>query len=137
ANQTLNAMLALDEGKSEKAAPVFRKVLASQPNTYLAQYGLGLALAQQQKYSQAIEHLHQAIELQPDSAWAHYYMGLSLFKTGDFKSAAVHLEIAASRLPECGAAHALLAQVYEHLGRTQDAAREKARAAQLGASETK
>ena len=128
ANQTLNAMLALDEGKPEKAVPAFRKVLAGQSNTYLAQYGLGVALAQQKQYSEAIEHLHKAIELQPDSAWAHYSMGLSLFKTGDFKTSAIHLEIASGRLPECGALHGLLAQVYEHLGRTQDAARERSKA---------
>lgn len=128
ANQTLSAMLALDEGKSEKAVPAFRKVLAAQTNTYLAQYGLGMALAQQKRYSEAIEHLHKAIELQPDSAWAHYSMGFSLFKTGDFKTSATHLEIASGRLPHCGELHGLLAQVYEHLGRTQDAARERNKA---------
>jgi arylsulfatase A-like enzyme len=130
ANQTLQAMLALDEGKPEKAIPEFRKVLARQANIYLAQYGLGVALAQQQQYSEAIEHLRKAIELQPESAWAHYSMGFSLFKTGDFKTSATHLEIASARLPECGELHGLLAQVYEHMGRTQDAAREHAKASQ-------
>jgi arylsulfatase A-like enzyme len=130
ANRTLQAMLALDEGKPEKAIPEFRKVLAGQANIYLAQYGLGAALAQQQQYSEAIEHLHKAIELQPESAWAHYSMGFSLFKTGDFKTSATHLEIASARLPECGELHGLLAQVYEHLGRTQDAAREHTKASQ-------
>jgi predicted Zn-dependent protease len=105
-------------------------VLAGQANIYLAQYGLGVALAQQQQYSEAIEHLHKAIELQPESAWAHYSMGFSLFKTGDFKTSATHLEIASARLPECGELHGLLAQVYEHLGRTQDAAREHTKASQ-------
>jgi len=137
ANQTLQAMLGLDEGKSEKAVPEFQKILTAQPNTYLAQYGLGVALAQQQKYSEAIEHLHKAIELQPDSAWAHYSMGLSLFKTGDFKTSATHLEIASGRLPEFGGVHGLLTKVYEHLGRTQDAARERAKASELGVAEIK
>jgi len=135
ANQTLNAMLALDEGP-EKAVPAFRKALAAQSNTYLAQYGLGVALAQQQQYAEAIEHLHKAIELQPDSAWAHYSMGLSLLKTGDFKTSAIHLEIASARLPECAALHDALAQAYEHLGRTADAAREHAKASQLSANRT-
>jgi arylsulfatase A-like enzyme/Flp pilus assembly protein TadD len=134
ANQTFNAMLALDEGKPEKAIPAFRKALAAQSNAYLAQYGLGVALAQQQQYSEAIEHLHKAIELQPDSAWAHYSMVLSLLKTGDFKTSAIHLEIASGRLPECAALHDALAQVYEHLGRTPDATREHAKASQLGAN---
>jgi len=137
ANQTLHAMFALDEGQSEKAVPAFRKILAGQPNIYLAQCGLGVALAQQKQYSEAIEHLHRAIELQPESAWAHYSMGFSLFKTGDFKTSAIHLEIASARLPEFGGVHALLAQVYEHLNRTQDAAREHTKASQLGVTEIK
>ena len=132
ANQTLKAMLTLDEGKPEKAIPAFRQVLAGQTNTYLAQYGLGVALAQQQQYSEAIEHLHKAIELQPDSTWAHYLMGFSLFKIGDFKTSAIHLEIASGRLPQFGGLHAVLAQVYERLGRTQDATREHTKASQLG-----
>ena len=81
---------------------------------------------QQQQYADAIAHLHKAIELQPDSAWAHYGMGISLMKTGDFKTAAVHLEIASGRLPRFSPSHSALADVYEHLGRGADAARERA-----------
>jgi predicted Zn-dependent protease len=72
--------------------------------------------------------------LQPDSAWAHYQMGMSLTKTGDFKTAAVHLEIASGRLPEFSASHAALAEVYEHLGRGPDAARERAKVSGANAS---
>jgi arylsulfatase A-like enzyme/Tfp pilus assembly protein PilF len=132
ANQTLNALITLGEGKPEKAISGFRQALAAQANCFLAQYGLGVALAQQQQYSEAIEHLHKAIELQPDSAWAHYEMGLSLMKTGDFKTSAVHLEIASSRMREFAGLHSMLAQVYEHLARKEDANRERSKASQLG-----
>jgi len=132
ANLTLNAMLTLEEGKPEKAIPEFRQVLAGQANTYLAQYGLGVGLARQQQYSEAIEHLRKAIELQPDSAWAHYAMGCSLFRLGDFRTSAIHLEIASDRLLQFGGLHAVLAQVYERLGRPQDATRERTKASQLG-----
>jgi arylsulfatase A-like enzyme len=125
ANHVLSALLELEDGKPEKAIPAFREALGRQVNIYLAQYGLGTALAQQQQYSEAIEHLHKAIELQPDSAWAHYEMGLSLMKTGDFKTAAIHLEIVAGRLPESTIVHSVLAEVYDHLGRKQDASRER------------
>jgi arylsulfatase A-like enzyme len=132
ANQTLNGLRALDEGKAERAIPAFRQALAAQANSFLAQYGLGAALAQQQQYPEAIEHLHRAIELQPDSAWAHYEMGLSLMKTGDFKTSAVHLEIASRRMPRFAGLHSMLAQVYEHLARKEDANRERSKASQLG-----
>jgi arylsulfatase A-like enzyme len=129
-NKVLAAMLELDDGKPDKAIPPLRQVLATQPSTYLAQYGMGFAMVQQGQYAEAIGYLHKAIELQPDSAFAHYTMGLSLMKTGDFKASAIHLEIASGRLPAFSAAHSMLADVYEHLGRSQDGARERARAVQ-------
>ena len=129
-NKTLAAMLELDDGKPEKAIPLLRQVLAVQPAFYLAQYGMGFALVQQGQYAEAIGYLHKAIELQPDSAFAHYAMGLSLMKTDDFKASAVHLEIASGRLPGFSALHSMLAEVYEHLGRGQDGARVRTRAAQ-------
>ena len=84
-------------------------------------------MARQQQYPQAIEYLHRAIELQPDSTWAHYEMGASLLKTGDYKTAVVHLEIVSSRLPDLANVHTLLAQAYEHLGRAEDAKRERSK----------
>jgi arylsulfatase A-like enzyme len=127
ANEILQALQDLSAGKLEKALPALDQ--AAQGNTYLAQYGLGVALAQRQEYAQAIEHLHRAIELQPNSPWAHYLMGASLLKTGDFKTAAVHLELASARLPKLRAAHLLLGQSYDRLGRTAEATSEREKAA--------
>ena len=127
-NKTLGAILNLEDGKPEKALLPLQQALAMQPNIYFAQYGMGAALVQQQRYADAIAYLHKAIELQPDSAWAHYEMGISLMKTGDFKTSAVHLEIASGRLPGSAAVHAALAEVYERLGRGPDAARERVKA---------
>jgi arylsulfatase A-like enzyme len=132
ANRTIDALLALQERKPEKAIPILRQVLNSQPGAYLAHYELGVALALQQKDAEAIQQLHKAIELRPESAWAQYQMGLSLMKTGDFKASALHLEIVASRLPHFAAAHSALADAYEHLGRKEDAAHERAEASKAG-----
>ena len=119
------------ESAPDKAAATLEPIAKAQPNLYLAQYCLGVALALAQRYPQAIEHLHKAIELQPDSPWAHYYMGNALLKTGDYKTAAVHLEIATIRLSESAEAHRMLADSYDHLNRSEDAKRERARAAQI------
>ncbi len=120
-----------EAGKLEGARSIFQEVLSAHPNFYLAQYGIGAALVQQRKYSEAISYLHKAIELQPDSAWAHFAMGVALIKTGDFKTAAVHLEIASDRLPACSGVHFDLAEDYKRLGRTDDAARERSRILQI------
>lgn len=129
-NKISTAAALIEGSQPEKAQATLEGFISGASSMYLAQYVMGVALAQQQKYSQAIQYLHRAIELQPDSAWAHYQMGSALLKTNDYKTAAVHLEIAAERLPSFASAHALLAQTYDHLGRGEDAKREKARAVQ-------
>jgi choline-sulfatase len=127
ANKALSGMRALNDEKLENAITVFRQLLSAEPNGYLAHYGLGVALAGQQQYKEAIQHLHGAIELRPESALAQYEMGLALMKTGDFKTAAVHLEIASSRLPSFIPAHAALAVTYDRLGRKDEAKVERAK----------
>jgi choline-sulfatase len=130
ANQTLAGVAALDDGKPEQAIPLFHAVLAVRENIYLAQYGMAVALSQEQRYAEAIVYLRSAIKLQPESPWAHYEMGISLLKTGDFKTSSIHLEIAARLLPEFSSLHAALADVYQHLGRDQESAAERAKASQ-------
>ena len=131
ANKVVSALALLNQGKPEKAVAALQPVMAVASKMYLAQYVIGTALSQQQQYKQAIERLRAAIELQPDSAWAHYEMGSCLLKSGDYKTAVIHLEIAANRLPDFADAHSLLAQSYDHLGRSDDAKRERARTAAL------
>ena len=130
ANRIQQAAALLDSAP-DKAASALDPIVKAQPNLYLGQYLLGVALALGQRYPQAVEHLHKAIELEPDSPWAHYYMGSALLKTGDYKTAAVHLEIAASRLSESAEAHRMLADSYDHLNRTEDAKKEHQKAALL------
>jgi arylsulfatase A-like enzyme len=131
ANKVQEALATVNAGSAEKATAALDPIVKAQPNLYLAQYALGVALTVQQHYPQAVEHLHKAIELQPDSAWAHFYMGSALLKTGDYKTAAVHLEIAATRLPYSAEAHRMLAESYDHLNRAEDARKERVKAAQI------
>ena len=115
------------ESKPDRALAALQPVISTDPNLYLAEYTLGVALAQKAQYAEAAKHLHKAIELQPDSGWAHYEIGVALLKTGDFKTAAVHLEIATGRLPDFAPAHAALAEAYVHAGRNEDAKKERAK----------
>jgi TolA-binding protein len=110
ANKVLDALAAINNGEPEAAVITLRPIVDTDSKAYLAQYAMGIALAQQQDCAKAIDYLHKAVELQPDFPWAHYQMGACLIKTGDYKSAAVHLEIASKRLPEFADAASLLAQ---------------------------
>jgi choline-sulfatase len=125
ANKVMEAAEA--QAKSDQAIAALTSITAADPNLYLAQYTLGVALARKGQDAEAAKHLHKAIELQPDSAWAHYAIGAALLKTGDYKTATIHLEIATTRLPNFAAAHQALAEAYDHSGRPEDAKRERAR----------
>jgi choline-sulfatase len=129
ANKVIEAAIR-DQSKPDHAIAVLDPVISADPNLYLAQYTLGVALARKTQYAEAAKHLHKAIELQPDSAWAHYEIGATLLKTGDFKTAIVHLEIATGRLPAFAPAHLALAEAYEHTGRSDDAKRERSKGGQ-------
>jgi arylsulfatase A-like enzyme/Flp pilus assembly protein TadD len=118
---------AVSQQKLARAIATLEPIVAADPNLYLAQYTLGVALARNAQYAEAAKHLHKAIELQPDSAWAHYEIGATLLRIGDFKTAVVHLEIATGRLPAFAPAHISLAEAYEHIGRTEDAKRERSK----------
>jgi arylsulfatase A-like enzyme/Tfp pilus assembly protein PilF len=111
----------------ERAIVQLDPIVSADPNLYMAQYTLAVALARKALFPEAVKHLHKAIELQPDSAWAHYEMGACLLKTGDFKTAIVHLEIAVGRLPAFAPAHLALAEAYDHTGRTEDAKKERSK----------
>jgi arylsulfatase A-like enzyme/Flp pilus assembly protein TadD len=136
ANKVLEAASAGGQSKAgfdvaiAALTPLLSGDVSADPNLYLAQYALGAALARKGQYAEAAKHLHKAIELQPDSAWAHYEIGATLVKAGDFKTAVVHLEIATGRLPAFAPAHLSLAEAYEHLGRAEDAKRERSKGGQ-------
>ena len=131
ANRVLSAQRLLNEGKPEQAVAALQPVMTGASKMYLAEYVMGAALGRQGQYPQSIEHLRNAIELQPDSTWAHYEMGSCLLQSGDYKTAVIHLEIASTRLPDLAEARSLLAEAYDHLGRSDDAKRERSRAAAL------
>jgi arylsulfatase A-like enzyme len=134
ANKVIEAASARDQSRPDlaitRAIATLEPIVSADPNLYLAQYTLGVALARKAQCTEAAKHLHKAIELQPDSAWAHYEIGAALLKIGDFKTAIVHLEIATGRLPAFAPAHLSLAEAYEHSGRTEDAKRERSKGGQ-------
>ena len=113
--------------RPDRTIVALRPMVAADPNLYLAEYALGVALASKAQYAEAAKHLHKAIELQPDSGWAHFEIGVTLMKTGDFKTAVIHLEIATSHLPGFAAAHAAMAEANEKAGRHEDATKERAK----------
>ncbi len=116
-----NQVLAAITVTPDRAISALEPLLAADPNLYLGQYALGIALARKGHYAEAAKHFHSAIELQPDSDWAHFEIGATLMQTRDFKTAIVHLEIATRRLPDFAPAHTLLGQAHEYASRAGSA----------------
>jgi tetratricopeptide (TPR) repeat protein len=74
------------ESKPDRALAALQPVISTDPNLYLAEYTLGVALAEKGKYAEAGRHLHKAIELQPDSGWAHYENRRYASENGGFQN---------------------------------------------------
>ena len=124
ANALHDAILAIESDRAAQAVPLLQQVLAENPQMYIAQYQLGVALSRQGNYRAAIAPLQHAIALLPDAAMAHYELGFALFATGDGKTAAVHFELAVGRMPKFADAHFSLAAVYARIDRVPEAVAE-------------
>jgi tetratricopeptide (TPR) repeat protein len=64
---------------------------AIDPRSPVGQYSWGLALAQQGKLTEAIEHYTTALRIKPDYAEAHTSWGLALIHQGKLAEAFEHL----------------------------------------------
>ncbi len=112
ANTLHEAQLAVEDGRVTEVIPLLEKVVATDPQIFIAQLQLGLAYGKQRNYAKAIPALRAATEIQPETAMAHYELGLALFRTGDLKTSGAHFEIAANLMPKWADAHFSLASVW-------------------------
>lgn len=61
-----------------EAEKMLRKCLVDAPYFFAAQALLGFVLSEQEKHSEAIEDVRQAIALEPENGWAHYIHAVCL-----------------------------------------------------------
>ncbi|HMB71612.1 MAG TPA: tetratricopeptide repeat protein [bacterium] len=103
---------------------LFAYTLDRQPESFTAHNNLGVALATQGRYDEALAHLDQVIRLEPAyfRAWAN--RGNIREKLGRSEEALADLEEAVRLAPDYTAARVTLARVLESLGR-HDEAREQ------------
>ena len=82
-------------GDDDRAIPVFRELLKSNPKHAPSYVKLGGILLRAHQYEDARQNLERAVSLDPDSVEAHYQLGLLLRRLG--KSAESESEFAESR----------------------------------------
>ena len=100
----------------------------------LARFG-GAERAPEAEADQALGLLGKSLALKADGAEARYLMGCVLEGKRQYKASAEELEKSIALNPQGPVAHLRLAEVYEQLGRAEDADRERALHRKLAAAE--
>jgi arylsulfatase A-like enzyme/cytochrome c-type biogenesis protein CcmH/NrfG len=117
----------------DEAATAFENVAARIPNLMDAQLLLEIAYARANRLPEAIRQSQKVLQILPEHFGSYMILGRSLAKSGDLEGAIPKLQKAATLRPASPEPHIALADVYDHFGREEDAARERAEAMRLGA----
>jgi tetratricopeptide (TPR) repeat protein len=125
------SMLVRDE--PARAIEQFRKVLAGNPDDYLANRMLGTLLSKRREFDEALQLLEKAVALRPHAIAAQYQLAVATLATGRIEESRGLLEQIVEQTPEFTAAHVTLATVYYRLGRKQDGDRERELVRELNA----
>lgn len=108
----------------DAAITLFDDILIKNPDQPDALHGLGLAYAQKQDFTRAIEYFKQAIAIQPTIAPYHNNLGNAYKAVGKFEPATVHYRQALRLRPNYAEAHNNLGNIYYLLGQWHPALEE-------------
>ena len=86
------ALLAADS-KSDKAEPLLRMSIKSDARDWESHYELGVLLANQHKYREAVDQLAASIGLAPNQPEPHYHLARVYDRLGEFDRAKVEREV--------------------------------------------
>jgi arylsulfatase A-like enzyme/Flp pilus assembly protein TadD len=118
----------------EAAVPELEGVVAKLPNLAEVHLFLEMAYARTNRVPETIRECQKVLEFQPDHFGSYLILGRFLELSGDLEGAVPNLKKAASLDPKAPDPHIILADVYDHMGRAADAARERAVAGRLAAN---
>ena len=109
-------------GDHTGAAAEAQRSLDLLPSNPEARLLLGLELAQQQKYDEASRAFHEVFRLNSQDVWARQNFAICLQKLGRKEDAVREFKQALAIKPRFGLAWLGLGQLYEEMGKTNDAA---------------
>jgi tetratricopeptide (TPR) repeat protein len=96
----------------------YRAAVQARPGLDVAHRRLGVTLAQQERYDEAIEAFERVLELSPDNLDARHSLGLALALLGRVEAAIPHFEAVVRGRPDYREARHNLQQAYWVTGRT-------------------
>lgn len=116
-----------------QAEEAFRRGTAAHPESPLAWSKLGVTLAHQRRFDEAIAALREAISLNPRYAPAYSNLGNVYREQGRKEDALASYRKAVEADPDYWVAHQNLGALYREMGRVTDAVGEFKRASRLSA----
>ena len=108
-------------GLYRDALTLYGATLEKNPECWMAQNNLGLALIRAGQPQEAIEYLQRALEIKPDFADAHINLGVTLLQIGRVREAIDHYRQAVRMRPESVDDHINLGVALVQAGRPQEA----------------
>jgi predicted Zn-dependent protease len=131
AARSRQAAAAMNDGRFDEAARIYREMLKALPDEPGLLMNLGMALAMQSREKEAVAPLERAIALSPDLLPAHLFLGSSYLALGDAAKAVSPLERVVAANPADVESRRLLAQAYGATGRVSQAVTELRRITEL------
>jgi protein O-GlcNAc transferase len=108
-------------GELEKAAGLYKEILALQPDHVYALHYLGVVYIQSDRFDSAIALLEQAVRLAPADSHAFYNLGIAYQQSGLLDKAISAYEKAVDCDPENADAYVNLGIIFKDRGRLNDA----------------
>lgn len=127
------ALALIKTGQWEAALPEMQAAVVCAPSSAQMHFYLGAVHLRLKHVSEATSEFEKALELDANHFQANLKYGEMLLLEGKAAAALPKLSRAAKADPKSAEAHAFLGRAYEALGQKQNAARERAKAAQFGA----
>jgi tetratricopeptide (TPR) repeat protein len=124
AARSRDASRAMNDGRFDEAARIYRELVEAIPNDAGLLMNLGMALAMGGQESDAIGPLERALKLKPDLLPARLFLGSSYLALGEPAKAIPPLERVVAARPAEVEHRRMLAQAYTEAGRLVDAVTE-------------
>lgn len=118
---TVRAALAVEAYELDRALELYQRVAKGDPKRAEAEYGIGIVLAEQQRFADSLPHFERAVQLSPKAGVLHYHLAQNLIRLDQHRRAVDHLEKAVTLNPLYPPAYQLLAKILCIVQRPADA----------------
>jgi Flp pilus assembly protein TadD len=109
-------------GRDDEAARAYQSALTNREDSIDARTGLGWTYLQKKKFADAKREFARALEVDPGLANLHFYMAYDCRLMGDYEESNQSCETALKLDPDMTACRRLMADNFDSLGRTAEAA---------------